>query len=196
MNNINIKEINNKMKNSTDERKTRQKIGSQNIIKNSKLYNKINKEDSKEQEEQKLIRMKQLVQNGVVSEIKKLENKIKIQKKDTKFERKKEVLENQGLPMNIFNEENEEEKKPESNNNSTNKLNSEINNNNNYINNINKQFLSKSTRGFYPRINNYLFPEDKYNHEEEEYINQIKEKKKPSVNQFEFINKINIQIIF
>ena len=191
MNNINIKEINNKMKNSTDERKTRQKIGSQNIIKNSKLYNKINKEDSKEQEEQKLIRMKQLVQNGVVSEIKKLENKIKIQKKDTKFERKKEVLENQGLPMNIFNEENEEEKKPESNNNSTNKLNSEINNNNNYINNINKQFLSKSTRGFYPRINNYLFPEDKYNHEEEEYINQIKEKKKPSVNQFEFINKIN-----
>jgi hypothetical protein len=51
--------------------------------------------------------------------------------------------------------------------------------------------LSKSTRGFYPRINNYLFPEDKYNHEEEEYINQIKEKKKPSVNQFEFINKIN-----
>ena len=96
-----------------------------------------------EQEEEKLIRMKQLVQNGVVSEIKKLENKIKIQKKDTKFERKKEVLENQGLPMNIFNEENEEEKKPESNNNSTNKLNSEINNNNNYINNINKQFLSK-----------------------------------------------------
>ena len=85
MNNINIKEINNKMKNSTDERKIRHKIGGQNIIKNSKMYNKANKEDSKVQEEQKLIRMKQLVQNGVVNEIKKLENKIKIQKKDNKF---------------------------------------------------------------------------------------------------------------
>ena len=187
MSNINIKEINNKMKNSTDERKIRHKIGGQNIIKNSKLYNKANKEDSKDQEEQKLIRMKQLVQNGVVNEIKKLENKIKIQKKDNKIERKKEVLENQGLPINIFNEETEEEKKTESNN-SINKFN-EINNN--YIDKINRQFMSKSTRGFYPRINNYLFPEEKYNHEEEEYINQIKEKKKPSVNQFEFINKIN-----
>ena len=187
MNNINIKEINNKMKNSTDERKIRHKIGGQNIIKNSKMYNKANKEDSKDQEEQKLIRMKQLVQNGVVNEIKKLENKIKIQKKDNKIERKKEVLENQGLPINIFNEETEEEKKTESNN-SINKFN-EINNN--YIDKINKQFMSKSTRGFYPKINNYLFPEEKYNHEEEEYINQIKEKKKPSVNQFEFINKIN-----
>ena len=187
MNKINMKEINNKMKNSTDERKIRQKMGSHNIIKNSKLYNKVNKEDSKEQEEQKLIRMKQLVQNGVVSEIKNLENKIKIQKKDTKIERKKEVLENQGLPINIFNEENEEEKKTES----TNSINKDNEINNKYINNINTQFMSKSTRGFYPRINNYLFPEEKYNHEEEEYTNQLKVKKKPSVNQFEFINKIN-----
>ena len=72
------KEIINKTKNSTDERKIRQKIINKNIVKNNKIFNnnKTN-EDSKEQEEEKLIRMKQLVQNGVVNEIKKLENKKK-----------------------------------------------------------------------------------------------------------------------
>ena len=98
--NNNNKEINNKIKNSFDEKKIKHKIGNQNIIKNAKLYNKINKEDSKNPEEQKLIRMKQLVQDGVVNEIKKLEKKIKIQKKDSKIERKKEVLENQNI-MNL-----------------------------------------------------------------------------------------------
>ena len=39
-------------------------------------------------------------------------------------------------------------------------------------------------------MNNYFFPLEKNNNEENN-INQIKEKKKPSVNQFEFINKIN-----
>ena len=173
------KEIINKTKNSTDERKIRQKMINKNIVKNNKIFNnnKTN-EDSKEQEEEKLIRMKQLVQNGVVNEIKKLENKKKIKKKDTKIERKIEVLENQGLPMNYFNEENqkEEEKKSES----------YINNNLNF----NKQIMSKSTRGFYPKMNNYFFPLEKNNNEENN-TNQIKEKKKPSVNQFEFINKIN-----
>jgi hypothetical protein len=94
------REINNKTKNSFDEKKIKHKMGNTNIIKNAKLYNRSNNEDSKNQEEQKLTRMKQLVENGVVNEIKKLENKIKIQKKDIKIERKKEVLENQGLLMN------------------------------------------------------------------------------------------------
>ena len=182
------KDINNKSKNSFDEKKIKHKIGSQNMIKNSKLYNKASKEDSKNQEEQKLIRMKQLVENGVVNEIKKLENKIKIQKKDIKIERKKEVLENQGLPMNYLYEENEEERKTESNH-SLDKYNEVNNININNINNLNRQFMSKSTRGFYPRINNYIFPEEKNINDEN--VNQIKEKKKPSVNQFEFINKIN-----
>ena len=150
-------------------------MGNLNIIKNAKLYNKANNEDSKNQEEQKLTRMKQLVENGVVNEIKNLENKIKIQKKDIKIERKKEVLENQGLPMNNLNEENDKEE----------------NKSDSYINiNFNRQLMSKSTRGFYPRINNYLFQSEKNNNEENN-INQLKEKKKPSVNPFEFINKIN-----
>jgi len=151
-------------------------MGNPNIIKNAKLYNRANNEDSKNQEEQKLIRMKQLVENGVVNEIKKLENKIKIQKKDIKIERKKEVLESQGLPMNNFNEENEDEEEKKSDS---------------YVNiNFNRQFMSKSTTGFYPRLNNYLFPSEKNNNEENN-INQLKERKKPSVNPFEFINKIN-----
>ena len=169
------KEINNKTKNSFDEKKIKHKMGNLNIIKNAKLYNKANNEDSKNQEEQKLTRMKQLVENGVVNEIKKLENKIKIQKKDIKIERKKEVLENQGLLMNNLNEENNEEE----------------NKSDSYINiNFNRQLMSKSTRGFYPRINNYLFQSEKNNFEENN-INQLKEKKKPSVNPLEFINKIN-----
>ena len=81
-----MEEINNKTKNSFDEKKIKHKMGNPNIIKNAKLYNRANNEDSKNQEEQKLIRMKQLVENGVVNEIKKLENKIKIQKKDIKIE--------------------------------------------------------------------------------------------------------------
>ena len=172
-------ETNNKSKNSLDEKKIHK--GKQNIIKNSKLYNKVKNEDSKEQEEQKIIKMKQLVENGVVNELKKLEKKMKIQKKDNKIERKKEVLENQGLPLNYFNEEDEEERKAESYN--------HINNNND-INYLNRQFMSKSTRGFYPKINKYLFPLEKNNNEEYN-MNHIKEKKKPSINQFEFINKIN-----
>ena len=170
------KEINNKTKNSFDEKKIKHKMGNPNIIKSAKLYNRANNEDSKNQEEQKLIRMKQLVENGVVNEIKQLENKIKIQKKDIKIERKKEVLENQGLPMKNLNEENEEEEEKKSDS---------------YINiNFNRQFMSKSTRGFYPRINNYFFQSEKNNNEGNN-INQLKEKKKPSVNPFEFINKIN-----
>ena len=101
------------------------------------------------------------------------------------MERKMEVLENQGLPINYFNEDNEEEKKSE-NNESTNKKYNDINN----INNLNKQFMSKSTRGFYPKLNNCFFPLEKNNNEENN-INQLKGKKKPSINQFEFINKIN-----
>ena len=78
--------------------------------------------------------------------------------------------------MNNLNEENEEEEEKKSDS---------------YINiNFNRQFMSKSTRGFYPRINNYLFHSEKNNNEENN-INQLKEKKKPSVNPFEFINKIN-----
>ena len=92
--------------------------------------------------------MKKLVENGVVNEIKKFENKIKIQKKDANIERKKEVIENQGLTINyLFNEKDEEEEKRTDSQDS----------NNNEINNINylqKQFMSKSTRGFYPKINN------------------------------------------
>ena len=184
-NNNNNKEINNKIKNSFDEKKIKHKIGNQNIIKNAKLYNKINKEDSKNPEEQKLIRMKQLVQDGVVNEIKKLEKKIKIQKKDSKIERKKEVLENQGLQINYFNEENEEEEKKTESANSIHKFKDF------YENNLNQQFMSKSTRGFYPRINNYIFQEEKNNNADNINQYQMKEKKKPSVNQFEFINKIN-----
>ena len=183
--NNNNKEINNKIKNSFDEKKIKHKIGNQNIIKNAKLYNKINKEDSKNPEEQKLIRMKQLVQDGVVNEIKKLEKKIKIQKKDSKIERKKEVLENQGLQINYFNEENEEEEKKTESANSIHKFKDF------YENNLNQQFMSKSTRGFYPRINNYIFQEEKNNNADNINQYQMKEKKKPSVNQFEFINKIN-----
>ena len=180
----NNKETNSKTKHSYDEKRIKNnKTGIQNI-KNSKQYKIINNEESKLQEEQKVMRMKKLVENGVVNEIKKFENKIKIQKKDANIERKKEVIENQGLTINyLFNEKDEEEEKRTDSQDS----------NNNEINNINylqKQFLSKSTRGFYPKINNYFYSIEKNN--DEENIDPLKEKRlKPSVNQFEFINKIN-----
>ena len=108
----NNKETNSKTKHSYDEKRIKNnKTGIQNI-KNSKQYKIINNEESKLQEEQKVMRMKKLVENGVVNEIKKFENKIKIQKKNANIERKKEVIENQGLTINyLFNEKDEEEEK-------------------------------------------------------------------------------------
>ena len=50
--------------------------------------------------------------------------------------------------------------------------------------------MSKTTRGFYPKINNYMLLEDNNNNEEK--IVSIRAKKlKTSVNQFEYLNRIN-----
>ena len=159
------------------------------------FYQKANPEESKLQEEKKLI-MKQLVENGVVNEIKKLQNKKKSSQKEKKDERKREILENQGLPIDFYEEEEEEksQRKKRLSNKSHNEeisKNSESNNANN-INSLQKKFLSKTTRGFYPKINNYLFPyEENTNNNNDEKNNQIRSKRlKPSVNQFEYINKI------
>jgi hypothetical protein len=138
--------------------------------------------------------MKQLVENGVVNEIKKLQNKKKITPKERKDERKREILVNIGLPIDLSDEEEEknESKKNitnKSGNNEENSKNSESNNVNN-INSLNKKFMSKTTRGFYPKINNYMLLEDNNNNEEK--IVSIRAKKlKPSVNQFEYLNRIN-----
>ena len=139
--------------------------------------------------------MKQLVQNGVVNEIKKFQNKNKLKQKDKKDkneERKREILENIGLTLDLSDDED----KNDTNKNNTNKSNkNEENSKNAENNNINnKKFLSKTTRGFYPKINNYMSSLDEYNNEEKEKekINQLRTKKiKPSVNPFEYINKIN-----
>ena len=48
--------------------------------------------------------------------------------------------------MNYFNEENQKEEEKKSESYSNNNL------------NFNKQIMSKSTRGFYPKMNNYFFP--------------------------------------
>ena len=139
--------------------------------------------------------MKQLVQNGVVNEIKKFQNKNKLKQKDKKDkneERKREILENIGLTLDLSDDED----KNDTNKNNTNKSNkNEENSKNAENNNINnKKFLSKTTRSFYPKINNYMSSLDEYNNEEKEKekINQLRTKKiKPSVNPFEYINKIN-----
>ena len=49
--------------------------------------------------------------------------------------------------------------------------------------------MSKTTRGFYPKMNNYMFSIDDNN--DEKTIPLRAKKLKPSVNQFEYINKIN-----
>ena len=86
------KDVNINNKNNNDLKKLKNKSVNQNIN-NIKIGNnntktnrtkKLNIEDSKVQEEKKLIIMKQLVENGVVNEIKKLQNK----KKTTQKERK------------------------------------------------------------------------------------------------------------
>lgn len=50
--------------------------------------------------------------------------------------------------------------------------------------------MSKTTRGFYPKINNYMFSIEDNNNEEKQVPLRSK-KLKPSINQFEYIEKIN-----
>ena len=198
------KELVSVTKNSSGVNKLKNKSANQNMntgnntSKNNRQNKKSNSEDSKVQEDKKLIIMKQLVENGVVNEIKKLQNKKKSTQKEKNEERKREILENHGLPIDLSDEE--EEEKKESNKNINNKINNneeeekntDTNNNTNKMKDLNKKFLSKTTRGFYPKINNYMFSLDENYNSNEEKPYPLKAKKlKPSVNPFEFINRIN-----
>ena len=194
-----IKDENTNTKNS---KKLKNKSVNQNINsnpgnfthnKNNKHIKKINSEDSKNQEEKKILVMNKLVEAGVVSEINKLNKKRKITQKDIKDIRKREVLENNGLPIDFSGDE--EEKKDDSKNNTNNtnnkeeKENSKNQEHNNNTNNMGKKLMSKTTRGFYPKMNNYMFSLDDNNNEEKTSLRA--KKLKPSVNQFEYINRIN-----
>ena len=155
--------------------------------KSKNLFNKkIKGEDSKIQEDKKLNIMKQLVENGVVNEIKKMGNKKKSTQKEKNDEKKREILENNGMPINFSDDEEEEKNNTDKNIYHKNTNNEEEINN---INNLNKKFMSKTTRGFYPKINNFLFSEDFKNEEKKDLLRT--KKFKPSVNPFEYINRIN-----
>jgi hypothetical protein len=84
------KELVSVTKNSSGVNKLKNKSVNQNMntgnntSKNNRQNKKSNSEDSKVQEDKKLIIMKQLVENGVVNEIKKLQNKKKINTKRKK----------------------------------------------------------------------------------------------------------------
>ena len=193
------KETYNNTKNGLDGKKLKNKSVNQNLnsnnvnntssTKNNPQYKKSQSEDSKNQEEKKLILMKQLVENGVVNEIKKLQNKKKVTPKDIKDVRKREILENNGLPIdfpddnNDNNEEKKDSKKMITITKEENPKKPETNNNNV------KNFMSKTTRGFYPKINNYMFSLE--DNKDEKSIPLRTKKLKPSVNQFEYINRIN-----
>ena len=185
-NNIDFKKSKNKSVN--------QNLNTNNIIKNNKKNKMPNNEDSKIQEEKKMTIMKKLVENGVVNEIKKLNNKKKSTQKERNEERKREILESHGLPIDLSDEE---EEKNDSKKNLSNKSNEEKSKNseNNNVNILNKKFMSKTSRGFYPKINNYMFPqEDNHNFNSEEKTNVLRAKKlKPSVNPLEYIIKINYE---
>ena len=188
-----------KLKNKSVNQNINSNPGNLTNNKNSKHIKKINSEDSKNQEEKKILVMNKLVEAGVVSEILKLNKKKKITPKDIKDIRKREVLENNGLPIDFSGDE--EEKKDDSKNNENNannkeekekekeKENSKNQEHNNNINNMGKKLMSKTTRGFYPKINNYMFSIDDNNNEEKTSLRA--KKLKPSVNQFEYINRIN-----
>ena len=185
-NNIDLKKFKNKSVN--------QNLNNNNSIKNNQKNKKINNEDSKVQEEKKITIMKQLVENGVVNEIKKLNNKKKsITQKERNEERKREILESHGLPIDLSDDEEEEknDSKKSINNKSNEEKQKSLENNN--INNLNKKFLSKTTRGFYPKIHSYMFSqEDNHNFNSEDKSNPLRAKKlKPSVNNLEYIVKIN-----
>ena len=167
--------------------------------KNNKHIKKINIEDSKNQEEKKILVMNKLVEAGVVSEILKLNKKKKITQKDMKDIRKREDLENNGLPIDFSGDEEEKKDDSKSNENNANnkeekekekeKENSKNQEHNNNTNNMGKKLMSKTTRGFYPKMNNYMFSLDDNNNEEKTSLRA--KKLKPSVNQFEYINRIN-----
>ena len=161
--------------------------------KNNKLNKQANNDDSKVQEDKKIIIMKKLVENGVIHKLKKLQNtKNKSTQKEKNEMRKREILENNGLPIDLSDgeeENNNDSKKNVNNNKEENTKNSESNSNTNKINN--KQYMSKTTRGFYPKINNYMFSLDEYNNNEDKPSPLRAKKLKPSVNPFEFINRIN-----
>jgi len=184
-----------KLKNKSVNQNINNNPGNLTSNKNSKHIKKINSEDSKNQEEKKILVMNKLVEAGVVSEILKLNKKKKITQKDIKDIRKREVLENNGLPIDFSGDE--EEKKDDSKNNENNANNKEekekessknLEHNNN-TNNMGKKLMSKTTRGFYPKMNNYMFGLDENNNEEKTSLRA--KKLKPSVNQFEYINRIN-----
>ena len=145
--------------------------------------------------------MKQLVENGVVNEIKKLKNKKKITQREKHEERKREILENHGLPIDFTDEEeakkDNKKKDNEKISNKENTKNSETNNvnhannTNNNNNALNKKFMSKTTRGFYPKNNNFFSLEYNNTNNDKKKIPLRSKKLKPSINQFEYIERIN-----
>ena len=178
-----------KLKNKSVNLNSNNNTSGNNMIKRSQHDKKLNNENSKEQEEQKINIMKKLVENGVVNEIKKLQNKTKVTTKEKIDERKREMLLKNGLDLYDDIDEEEEEKndtkKSINENNLENAKNYESNNNN--INRLNKKFMSKTTRGFYPKMNNNYFSFEENNNMEEKTTKKLK----PSINQFEYINRIN-----
>ena len=182
--------ISKKLKNKSVNLNNNTNTSGNNIIKKTKQDKKLSNENSKDQEEQKINLMKKLVENGVVNEIKKLQNKTKATHKEKFDERKREMLLKNGLDLNDDIDDEEEEKnetkKNLNDNNLENPKNLESNNTNN-IQRINRKFMSKTTRGFYPKINNNLFSFEDNNYIEEKPAKKLK----PSINQFEYINRIN-----